>query len=74
MTRNVLTKQTIDKIYSLMREQDVTSSDMCRALNIDYPCFKAMLDGKQPCFGKWRKKIAEVLNTDRTQLFGEKAE
>lgn len=66
-----ISKETADRMYTLMREKGITSSDICRELNIEYPCFKAMLNGKQNCFGKWQKKIAELLQTDRHQLFKE---
>ena len=56
-------------MYVLMKYSNVTSSDICRELNIDYPCYKAMLNGKQPCYGKWQKKIAKILDADREQLF-----
>lgn len=59
--RNVLTKKDVDYLYTKMREKGVTTSQICKELNIDYPCFKAMIDGKQPCYGKWRKKINEML-------------
>ena len=68
--KNILAQHTIIRIYKLMKEKGITTSQMCKALNVDYPCFKAMLDGKQPCYGKWQKKIAEVLNVDRRELFG----
>ena len=68
---HILTRPTINRLYKLMRDNNVTSSDICRELNIDYPCFKAMLDGKQPCFSKWQTKIAQMLNVDKKILFKE---
>ncbi len=71
MTKHILTQQIINRLYKIMREQNISSSDICRELNIDYPCWKAMLEGKQPCFSKWQTKIAEMLKTDKKILFKE---
>ena len=68
--KNVLTNADVTRMYRYMRLRDVTTSELCRELNIDYPCFKAMVDGKQPCYNKWQKKISEVLRIDRVELFG----
>lgn len=40
--RNVLSKGEVDKLYSKMREKGVSASQICKALNIHYQCFRAM--------------------------------
>lgn len=67
--KNVIDKSDANRLYSKMREKGISTSEICRALNINYPCFKAMIDGKQPCYGKWQKILADILQTDRKELF-----
>ena len=69
--RNVLSKEEVDKLYSKMREKGVSASQICKVLNIHYQCFRAMALGKQPCYGKWRKVIADMLQTDKAEIFVE---
>lgn len=69
MANHYITKETKDKLYSLMREKGVTSSDLCRVLNVAYPDLQATFDGKSPLYNKWQKKIAETLGIDKDVLF-----
>lgn len=71
MSNHYITEETKDRLYSLMREKGVTSSDLCRVLNTHYQDLKATLDGRSPMFNKWQKKIAEVLCVDKEELFKE---
>lgn len=67
--KNIIDKETVDKIYALMHERGVSTSEICKKLNVNYMCFKAMLDGKQPCYKGWQKEIADILKVDRKELF-----
>ena len=69
--KNILSKRGVITLYSKMREKGISTSAICKALNIDYPCFKAMLDQKQPCYGKWQKVIADMLGISKKELFEE---
>ena len=69
MSNHFITKDIIDRLYASMKKHGITTSQLCKVLNISYPNFKAMLDGKSPCYNKWQKKIAEALNEDRNELF-----
>lgn len=71
MSNNYITKEMKNRIFSVMRDKNVTSSDLCRTLNVAYPAFQATFDGKCPCYGSWQKKIAEALNVDKNELFKE---
>lgn len=70
--KNILNRSDVIRLYTKMREKDVSTSQICKALNIDYPCFKAMIDGKQPCYRKWKKTIADILQTDEEEIFAKK--
>lgn len=67
--KNTIDKETVDKIYALLHEKGVSTSEICKRLNVNYMCFKAMLDGKQPCYKGWRKEIADILKVDQKELF-----
>lgn len=71
MSNNYVTKDMKDRIYACMRYRNITSSDLCRVLNVAYPDLKATFDGKSPLYNKWQKKIAEVLCVDKEELFKE---
>lgn len=71
MSNHYITKETKDRLYSLMREKGVTSSDLCKVLNVAYPDLRATFDGKSPLYNKWQKKIAEALRIDKDDLFKE---
>lgn len=66
-----LTKKMIDRLYMTMKRKNISSNKICKALNIEYPAYKAMLEGKSPCYNKRQTKIAEVLDVDRAELFKE---
>lgn len=71
MNNHYITKEIKDRLYSCMRSRFVSSSDLCRILNVEYPDLKATLDGKSPLYNKWQKKIADALNVDKKDLFKE---
>jgi len=61
----------VNRLRKAMKVKGVTTSQLCKALNIGYCDFIAMCNGKSPCYNKWQRKIAEVLDTDREVLFRE---
>lgn len=71
MSNHYITKEIKDRLYSRMRDKGVTSSDLCRVLNVAYPDLKATFEGKSPLYNKWQKKIADTLNIDKEDLFNE---
>lgn len=71
MANHYISKEITNRLYATMKNKGVTTNQICRELNIEYPDFKAMLEGRQPCFNKWQKKIANVLEVDRVELFKE---
>lgn len=71
MANHYITQEMTGRLYKTMKSKNVTTNQICRELNLAYPDFKAMLDGRQPCFNKWQKKIASILDVDRSELFKE---
>lgn len=71
MANHYISKEMTDRLYATMKRKNVSTNQMCKELNIAYPDFKAMLEGRQPCFNKWQKKIANVLGVERDELFKE---
>lgn len=71
MANHYINTEMVDRLYSTMKSKGVTTNQICRELNIEYPDFKAMLEGRQPCFNKWQKKIANMLGVERAELFKE---
>ena len=71
MTNHYITKEIATRLYATMKRKNVSTNQMCRELNIVYPDFKAMIEGRQPCFNKWQKKIADTLGVERAELFRE---
>lgn len=59
------------RLYKELKHKGVSTNSLCKTLNIKYPNFIAMLEGKQPCYGKWQKKICETLGVERQYLFKE---
>lgn len=71
MNNNIMTPKMTDRLFSAMKAKGVNTSDLCKVLNVNYCNFKTMCDGLTPCYGKWQKKIANVLGMDREILFCE---
>lgn len=71
MANHYISKEITDRLYATMKRKNISTNQICRELNIAYPDFKAMLEGRQPCFNKWQKKIANVLGVERAELFKE---
>ena len=59
------------RMYTIMKAKGVTSSQVCRLLNMDYPNWVAVMDGRCPIYNKQQRKIAEMLGVDRDVLFRE---
>ena len=66
-----MTKPMVDRMYALMKAKGISTNHMCKLIGVEYPAFLAALNGKQPFFGKWQKKVAEELGVDRFELFHE---
>ena len=66
-----MTKAMVNRLFKAMKDKGVTTSQLCKALNCGYCDFKAVMDGKSPCWNKWQRKIAEALKMDRGELFKE---
>ncbi len=68
-TKNVLTKEKVDNLFSIMKDKGISTSYLCKEANIEYTDFVAMCKGKHPCYKKWKKRIADVLEADSKDLF-----
>lgn len=66
-----MTKVMVNRLFKAMKITDVTTTQLCKVLNCGYCDFKAMLDGKSPCYNKWQRKISETLGMEREELFKE---
>lgn len=66
-----ITRPMINRLYKIMKDKGITTSQICKVLNVGYCDFKSMLEGKSPCYNKHQKKIAELLEVDRDILFRE---
>lgn len=71
MKVNLMNHKMATRMFTIMSKKGITSSRLCKVLNCDYPSFDLMIRGQRPCYGKWQKKIAEVLEVDRKELFRE---
>lgn len=71
MANHYISREMTKRLYSTMKCKNVSTNQICRELNIAYPDFKAMLEGRQPCFNKWQRKIANTLDVERAELFRE---
>lgn len=71
MNNHFMTRDMVNRMFSEMRNQKVSTSYLCKALGIHYRDFVSMCEGKVPCYNKWQKKIAEALGVDRESLFFE---
>ena len=69
--KNTLSERDANRLYAKMREKGISTSQLCKALNVHYQCFIAMTEGRQPCYKGWKKIIAEILQTDKEELFPE---
>ncbi len=71
MANHYISKEITNRLYDTMKRKNISTNQICRELNIAYPDFKAMLEGRQPCFNKWQRKIANTLGVERKELFKE---
>ena len=71
MSNNFMTREMVNRLFSVMREKNITTSYLCKILNVNYKDFTATCEGKSPMYNKWQKKIAEALGVDRNELFYE---
>ena len=66
-----LTKNMATRLFKVMKDKQVTTSQLCKAIGCQYCDFKATIEGKSPMYNKWQKKICEALNMERDDLFPE---
>ena len=66
-----MTKRMVNRLFKTMKEKDVSTSQMCKAIGCQYCDFKATIEGKSPMYNKWQKKICEALGVERDALFPE---
>lgn len=66
-----MTQTMANRLYEEMRKKGLSSNDMCKILNVKYPAYINAVQGKAQFFGKWQKKICEVLGVEREILFKE---
>lgn len=66
-----MNRKMADRMFSVMKEKDISTQHICNILNVEYPDFIAAVNGKHPFYNKWQRKIAEALGVDREELFRE---
>ena len=66
-----MNREIADRMFSLMKEKEVSTQHICNILNVEYPDFIGAVNGKHPFYNKWQRKIAEALGVDREELFRE---
>ena len=69
--KNQMTKRMANRMFTIMAKKGVTTSQICKLLNVSYPDFISATEGLHQFYGKWQKKIAELLEVDREELFRE---
>lgn len=71
MSTNYMTRRMVDRLFRVMHIKGVTTSQLCKVLNVGYRDFQSMCEGKSPCYRKWQKKICETLEVDHDIIFKE---
>ena len=69
--KNQITPTMKTRIYTIMSKRGISTNQVCKALNVAYPDFISAMNGQHPIYGKWQKKISELLGVPREELFRE---
>ena len=66
-----MNKKMSDRMFAVMKKQNISTQHICNVLNVEYPDFIAAVQGKHPFYNKWQRKICAELGVDREILFRE---
>ena len=66
-----MNRKMVDRLFTLMKENNMSTQHICNVLNVSYPEFIAAVNGKHPFYNKWQRKICAELGVDREILFRE---
>ena len=66
-----MTKKMSDRMFAVMKEQNISTQRICNVLDVEYPDFIGAVQGKHPFYNKWQRKICAELGVDREILFRE---
>lgn len=66
-----MNRKMVDRLFALMKENNISTQHICNILNVTYPDFIAAVNGKHPFYNKWQRKICTELGIDREILFRE---
>lgn len=66
-----MTRTMANRMFALMKKKGISTQQICKVLNVEYPDFIAAVNGQHPFYNKWQRKIAEALGTEREELLKE---